>query len=262
MMQADDLLRVNDLAGARATLVDLVRRAPDDQRARMFLFELFCICGEWDKALNQLRAVAQLSPEAALLATVYGQVIAAERVRADAYAGRTPFSVLVPSSDWIQLLAHGLTALAAGRRLEGEGLRDQAFDSALDTPGRLGDRAFGWVADADPRLGPSFEAVVSGRWGLVPFEAVTAINTPGPESLRDLVWLPVEIALRSGQSAAAFIPARYPGTEAEPSGEVRLGRVTEWREDLAGERPVGQRVWTFDEGEDVSFLDLRRLEMG
>ena len=72
-------------------------------------------------------------------------------------------------------------------------------------------RKFGWIADVDPRLGPCFEAIVAGKWGLVPFEAISRIKTEGPRDLRDVVWLPVEMALRSGQSAAALLPARYPG---------------------------------------------------
>jgi type VI secretion system protein ImpE len=261
MAQADELLREGDLAGARASLVGLVRASPDDQGARMFLFELLCVCGEWDKALAQLRAVAQLSPEAAMLATVYGQVIAAERVRADAYAGRAPFTVLSPSSDWVGGLAEGLGALAAGRRAEGEALRDAAFAAAGETPGRIGEQPFTWIADADPRLGPCLEAIVAGRWGLIPFEAVSGLKTEGPGNLRDLVWLPVEIALRSGQSAAALLPARYPGSESIDTPLLALGRATEWRDGPMGEVPLGQRLWMLNSGEEVGLLDVRRLDM-
>ena len=261
MAQADELLRQGDLDGARATLVESVRKAPSDQAARMFLFQLLAVSGEWDKAQTQLRSVAQLSPEAAMLAAVYNQAIGAERLRADAYEGRTPFPVLVASSPWVEQLAQGLTAMAAGRKEEGEALRDQAFDAATDTPGRLNDEPFLWIADADPRLGPCFEAIVSGKWGLIPFEAVDQIKSEGPKDLRDIVWLPVEMRLRSGQSAAALLPARYPGSEGADSPDLRLGRATEWRDGPAGEQPLGQRLWTFDTGEDVGVLALRQLDM-
>ena len=257
MTQADELLRAGDLDGARATLIESVKKAPSDQAARMFLFQLLAVAGEWDKAVTQLRSVAQLSPEAAMLASVYNQAIQAERQRADAYAGRAPFPVLVASSPWIEQLAEGLTAMAAGRTEEGSALRDQAFDAVPDAPGRFNDEPFLWVADADSRLGPCFEAIVSGKWGLVPFEAVTRIKSEGPKDLRDIVWLPVEMSLRSGQSAAALLPARYPGTEAADSPDLRLGRATEWRDDT----PLGQRLWTFDSGEDVGLLALRQLDM-
>jgi type VI secretion system protein ImpE len=40
MADADELLRAGDIEGARASLVDSVRKAPQDQPARMFLFQL------------------------------------------------------------------------------------------------------------------------------------------------------------------------------------------------------------------------------
>ena len=245
-----------DLSAVRAGLVEAVKRAPGDQGARMFLWQVMAVQGDWDKALVQLRALASLSGEAQMLATVYNQAVAAERVRADAYGGRTPFPVLVPSSPWVEQLAEGLGALARGDATEGGRLRDAAFDAAGDTPGEIDGVKFGWIADIDPRLGPCFEAVVGGRWGLIPFEAVTRIKTQGPQDLRDVVWLPAELFLRSGQSAAALLPARYPGSEAA-KGPAQLGRATEWD----GDTPIGQRVWAIDAGEETGLLDFRDLVM-
>jgi type VI secretion system protein ImpE len=271
MPQADELLRAGDLDGARASLVDVVKRTPDDQPARMFLLQLMIVCGEWDKAVAQLRALGSLSPEAAMLATVYNQAIDAEKRRLEAYAGKRPFEVLVASSPWVTQLAEGLTQLAAGKTAEGEALRDEAFDAAGDTPGTVAlgeaaegepdaanDKSFLWIADADPRLGPCFEAIVAGKWGLVPFEAVSRIKVDGPNDLRDLVWLPAEMMLRSGQSAAALLPARYPGTESSDQADLRLGRATDWRDD---ETPLGQRLWTFDDGSETGILSVSRLDM-
>jgi type VI secretion system protein ImpE len=254
----DDLLRSGDLDGARAALIDAVKRAPSDPSARMFLWQLMAVSGEWDKAVNQLRTLAQLSAEAQMLATVYHQAIEAEKVRADAYAGKTPFNVLVSSSPWIDTLALSLAATAAGNAAEGARLRDEAFDEAGDTPGAIKDEKFAWIADVDSRLGPCFEAVVSGKWGLIPFEAVSRIKTEGPRDLRDVIWLPVELSLRSGQSAAALLPARYPGTQ-DCTSDLKLGRATAWRGEGDDEVPVGQRLWTTDSGLEFGILDFNEL---
>ena len=255
-MHGDDLLRSGDLAGARAALVSAVKAQAGDASARMFLWQVMAVQGDWDKAASQLRALASVSGEAQMLATVYHQAITAEAQRASAYAGRAPFPVLVSSSPWIDTLAAGLGAMAAGRVEEGAAQRDAAFDDAGDTPGEIDGAPFTWIADADPRLGPCFEAIVAGRWGLVPFEAVSRIKTEGPRDLRDVVWLPVEMALRSGQSAAALLPARYPGTEAA-SDPLRLGRATEWDGDV----PLGQRLWSRDDGAETGVLDFREIVM-
>ncbi|RYF97928.1 MAG: virulence protein SciE type, partial [Caulobacteraceae bacterium] len=166
----------------------------------------------------------------------------------------------VSSSPWIDTLAQSLTATAAGRSDEGERLRDEAFEAAGDTPGKIGEHKFNWIADVDSRLGPCFEAIVQGKWGLIPFEAITRIKTEGPKDLRDIVWLPVELSLRSGQSAAAFLPARYPGFETE-SNQVKLGRATEWREDQGGEHPVGQKLWSTDADLEIGILDFTDLQL-
>lgn len=258
MSIGDDLLRAGDLEGARASLIETVKHAPNDQSARMFLWQLMALSGEWDKAINQLRALAQMSAEAQMLATVYHGVIKAERQRLDAYAGEAPFKVLVSSSPWIDTLAESLAAAAKGDAETADRLRDEAFDAAGDTPGSIKDYKFAWIADIDSRLGPCFEAVVSGEWGLVPFEAVTRIKTEGPRDLRDIIWLPVELALRSGQSAAALLPARYPGTESA-SNLLKLGRATEWRDGPGGEQPVGQRIWTTDTDLEIGILDFNEL---
>jgi len=256
-MTADEYLKDGDLNGARAELVGILKRSPEDQRARMFLFQLLCICGEWDKATTQLRALASLSPEAEMLAAAYNPLIEAEKARAAAFSGAAAVPILIATSDWVEVLARSITAGAQGRTDEADALRDQAFDAAPSIPGEFNGRRFGWIADADSRFGPSLELIVGGRWGLVPFEALTELTSEGVQDLRDLIWLPVELTMRSGQSASGFLPARYPGSEAA-GAQARLAKVTEWAEGGAG---LGQRLWTFDDGEDVGVLSLRQLQL-
>jgi type VI secretion system protein ImpE len=261
MDQIDELLTSGDLDGARAALVERVRAAPDDQASRMFLFQLLLVLGEWDRAKTQLRTLAQLSPPAQMLAVVYDQLIEAERKRTDAFAGNAPFRILVSTSPWIEKLSRALEISARGDGESGAALRDEAFGEALNVPGKWNDKPFGWIADADPRFGPCFEAVVAGNWGLVPFEAVSSLKSQGPRDLRDLIWLPVEMALRSGQSAAGFLPVRYPGTESSSDGRLRLSRATDWRKADHGDAGIGQRIYFTDAGDEYDILSLRTVEM-
>ena len=260
MSKADELLAAGDLEGARAALVETVRAAPADQSARLFLLQLMMVCGEWDKAAVQAKALTSLSPQAEMLSVLCNQLIAGERQREDAFAGRQPFKVLVPTSPWVDDLAAALTALAAGDIGQAEALRDSAFDAAPNTPGECDGRKFGWIADADPRFGPCLEVVIAGAWGLVPFEAIAAINSEGAKELRDLAWLPVQLELRSGQTAAAFLPTRYPGAASE-NATLRLARGTDWREGPLGDVGAGQRLFSLSDGEDLPILELRRLTM-
>ncbi|HVM99760.1 MAG TPA: type VI secretion system accessory protein TagJ [Caulobacteraceae bacterium] len=259
MADADALLRAGDLDGARAALVEAVRRAPSDQPVRMFLFQLLCVLGEWEKALVQLRALAQLSPEAQMLAVAYGQAIEAEQFRAKVFRGEAQPALLVKSSPWAGDLAGALAALCQGRAADAETMRNQAFEAAPDTPGELDGRAFDWITDSDQRFGPSVEAIIAGQWGLVPFDAIERIESEGPKDLRDIVWYPVQLAFKTGQSVAALLPTRYPGGETEESVNLRLARGTDWADQTWGQAGRGQHEWSLSDGTEAGLLSLRRL---
>jgi type VI secretion system protein ImpE len=256
---ADALLRAGDLAGARAALVAVVRSQPADEQARMFLFQLLALAGEWDKARAQLQALAQLSPEAQMLAVAYGQAIEAEALRARVFAGEARADVLVDADGWAAGLADAVQLLAQGRTEEGLAARDAAFDAAPDASGTFNDTAFEWIADCDSRFGPALEAIVGGRYGLIPFDAIEKITSDGPVDLRDLVWYPVQIAFKAGQSVAAMLPARYPGTETSAESAEQLARATSWAEAPWGEAGRGQHLLTLDGDDDQGLLALRTL---
>lgn len=259
MSQADALLRSGDLGGARAALVALIRTQPSDEQARMFLFQLFAVTGEWDKARAQLQALAQLSPEAQMLSVAYGQALDAERQRSAIFAGAEDMPLLLGEDGWAQGIAKAISLLAKGDEAAAVAVRDEAFDNAPDMPGTIDGQHFDWLADADGRFGPTFEAIVAGRYGLIPFDAVAAIKSEGPRDLRDTVWYPVQMAFRNGQSVAAFLPARYPGSETAADDAVKLARVTSWSDHEWGQEGAGQRLWTFSDGDDRGLLELRSL---
>jgi protein involved in temperature-dependent protein secretion len=260
MADADALLKSGDLDGARSALVERVRAAPSDQSVRMFLFQLLCVLGEWDKALAQLRALAQLSAEAQMLSAAYSQAIAAEQMRAKVFRGEAAPSLLVKSSPWAGDLVGSLVALTRGRLAEAEAMRDQAFDAAPDTPGELDGVSFDWIADSDQRFGPAIEAIIAGQWGLVPFAAIERIESEGPKDLRDIVWLPVQLAFKTGLSVAALLPVRYPGGEADADPALRLSRGTDWADQPWGHAGRGQHEWSLSDGREVGLLSLRRLK--
>lgn len=261
MGDADALLRSGDLQGARAALVEVVRTQPSNERARMFLFQLLSVLGEWDKAHGQLTALAQLSAEAQMLSVAYGQAIEAERQRADVFTGRARARQHV-ASDWAEPLLDALELFGSGREEEGIAARDAAFEAAPDTPGTLDGEAFEWIADADGRFGPSFEVIIGGRYGLQPFDQVERVQSNGAADLRDIIWYPVLIAFREGRTAAGLIPARYPGTEHEGTAGERLAQATGWGERSWGQSGIGQRLLALSTGEERGLLSLRSLDFG
>lgn len=256
MSEADELLQKGDLDGARRVLVEAVRNRPSDVPARLFLFQLLAVTGDWTKARTQLTALAQLSPEAQMLSVVYGQAIEAEAERAAVFAG-TATAIIHGGSDWAGGIAEAIRLDAIGEPAEASAVRDAAFAAAPDTPGTVNDHAIEWIADADPRFGPVVEAIVGGRYGLLPFGAISALAADGPKDLRDLVWYPVEITLKAGPRVAALLPVRYPGSAT--SVAAKLARATEWGNDGLGE---GQRIWAGSDGVDHDLLSIRSLQLG
>ena len=255
---ADQLLKDGDLDGARRALVEVVRAKPGDPQARMFLFQLLATAGEWDKAKTQLATLAQLSPEAGMLAVAYGQAVDAERERAEVFAGTKRMALLV-ESEWATAQVDAIEHYAHGRRAEGDSARDAAFEAAPDTPGTLDGAEFEWIADADSRFGPAFEAIVGGRYGLIPFDAVASLKSEGPKDLRDTVWYPAQVALKTGNSVAAMLPARYPGSEAAADVNERLGRATAWHDTQWGQAGSGQHLWTLSTEDERDLLSVRQL---
>ncbi len=259
MATADELLRNGDLDAARAALVEVVRAKPADAETRMFLFQLLALLGEWDKARQQLGTLAQLSPEAQMLSVAYGQAIDAEKQRAAFFASGGDIHVHGGASGWSGDLALSLSLFAQGKPGEAEEARDRAFDAVPETPGAIDGVNFDWIADADSRFGPSLEAIIGGRWGIVPLDSVIKIVSTGVRDLRDLVWYPVQITFRSDQSVAAMLPGRYPGTESCSDNQARLARTTSWHDGPSGEAGQGQRLLSLSTGEDVGLLTLRTL---
>ncbi len=258
MADADTLLRAGDLDGARQALVGIVRADPANQQARMFLFQVLAVAGEWDKALSQLQALAQLSPEAQMLAVAYGQAITAEKERAAVFAGTAPMALLAGEGGWAEGVAQAITALVQGEVAQAEDLRGAAFDAAPDMPGHFDGHGFQWIGDADSRFGPAIEIILTGRYGLIGLDQLSAIRSKGPHDLRDTVWYPVEVFFRTGHSAAAFLPARYPGSESA-GDELRMGRATDWTDQDWGQQGFGQHVWTLSDGSDRGLLETRNL---
>lgn len=262
MSDADALLRSGDLDGARAALIEVVRTEPSNQQARMFLFQLLAIAGEWDKAKRQLDLLAQLSGEAQMLSVAYGQAIAAEAQRAAVFAGTERAHQHV-ASDWAEGVVDAIEHFGQGRIADGEAARDAAFDAAPDTPGKFnGEDEFDWIADADSRFGPCFEAIIGGRYGIQPFDQVEQIRSEGPRDLRDIVWYPVQIAFKTGQSVAAMLPARYPGSESASETAERLARSTSFIDQPWGAAGRGQHVWSLSTDDERDLLSLRLLAFG
>src|SRR5580765_8165726 len=209
---AEQNLRSGDPASALARLTEDVRARPSDAKLRVFLFQLLCVLGQWERALTQLKVASELDALALPMAQMYGDAVRCEVVRAEVFEGRRSPMVLGEPDQWLALLIESRLRAGRGEPGPSEDLRRRAFDDAPASSGTVDGQAFEWIADADSRLGPVLEAVINGRYYWVPFARVSSVTLEAPEDLRDLVWMPAHLQFENGGESLSLIPTRYPGS--------------------------------------------------
>jgi len=259
---AEELVRAGDPVAALVRLQEDVRARPADPKLRVFLFQLLCVLGQWDRALNQLKVASELDAGTATMAQVYGDAVRCEIVRNDVFSGKRAPMVFGEPDQWLALLIEALLSAGKGEASRSEELRLRAFDEADTSSGEINGEPFAWIADADTRLGPVLEAIINGRYYWLPFSRLSAVTIEPPEDLRDVVWMPAHLQFENGGESVALIPTRYPGSEqADGDGLLALARKTTWREVAPGvHHGVGQRVLTTDAAE-VPLMDIRSLSI-
>jgi type VI secretion system protein ImpE len=244
-----------------ARLENEIRGNPGDVRLRTYLFQLLALRGRWDRALSQLQMTAQLSKAAIPMAQAYREAIRCEVYRAEVFAGRRQPSIFGEPPAWAGGLVESLRLLAQGNVAEASAMRSEALEAAPTTPGRIGDTAFEWIADADSRLGPMCEAIIDGKYVWVPFTALSGVKIEPPTDLRDFVWASGQLAFTNGGGTVALLPTRYPGSEASDDPAIFLARKTVWEErDPETFVGLGQRLWATDQGE-FALLDGRDIAL-
>ena len=237
----------------------MIQKQPQRSDLRIFLFQLYCVQGEWMKASTQLDVLLELDPASKPMVETYREALRCEALRREVFDGKRSPLVLGAPQDWLAMMIEALRVDAEGRPDAAAQLRARALEAAPATSGKLDDAPFAWLADADSRLGPVVEAIINGKYYWVPVSRLIRIEIDKPADLRDFVWTPATLTLENGAANVALIPTRYPGTERETDNALRLARATDWREQPGGAwHGVGQRMLTTDQTE-IALLDVRVL---
>ena len=261
LVLAEQSLQAGKLHDTLARLQEEVRARPADGPLRVFLFQLLCVLGQWERALNQLQVLAGLDENSLMLARIFQPVIQCEVFRGEVFNGKRTPLIFGDPLEWIGSIIQANQMLAAGQTQPAAQLRDQAFELAPATTGKVNEQPFEWIADADQRLGPLLEVFLEGRYYWVPWVRIKRVFMEKPSDLRDLVWMPAQFVWANGGEAFGYIPSRYPGTQEETEDALRLSRRTEWS-DLGGVFAVGrgQRMLVTDQAE-YPLLECRTIDL-
>jgi type VI secretion system protein ImpE len=226
-MKPQELLQAGHLDEAIAALGSELREQPSDAQRRMFLFELLCFVGNYDRAEKQLGILEEHPDTSRETAMYYRMVLAAERLR--------------------QSLAESGDYPATGG------------DSG---PGTWNGTPFTRLEDADPRQPSHFEFITTGGYHRIPLPDLLSVEMNAPARLRDLIWSPAQARFRQrpDQPVDVLIPVLTPGAFRHPDPLVRLGRMTVWERRNDVDVPCGQRLFQADDTE-WAVLDLRELKL-
>ncbi len=258
-MKAEDLLKQGDLAATLAAVMDNVRNDPAKAENRTFLFQLLAVTGDWDRALNQLNVAGELEASALPMVQTYREALGCEALREQVFAGERSPLIFGDPEQWIALALEAVKLDAQGDHKAAAAMREEAYEAAPATPGTVNGEPFDWLADADSRIGPFFEAVLNGGYYWIPMHLVASVTIEPPEDLRDLVWVPANFSWANGGQSIALLPVRYPETQRSSNDVLRLARRTEWEEKGEGSYfGLGQRMFATDQ-KDYSLLDLREV---
>lgn len=261
MLAAAETLRSGNPEEALVQLQEQVRKNPANSQYRTFLFQLMTVLGQWDRALNQLKVLGDMDASTLAMVATYRDALHCEAYRGEVLGGKRTPLILGEPEPWMALMFDALRLGGEGQWEKAADVRAQALEQAPTTPGKINGEPFEWIADADSRIGPMLEAVVSGKYYWIPFHRIRKLTVEQPTDLRDLVWTAAQVTFANDGETIALIPTRYAGSELDPESRIKMARVTEWEEKPGGSfLGKGQRLFATNVGEHP-ILDARTIEL-
>lgn len=260
MTEARELLAAGKLLEASEKLVGEVKANPTDASRRTFLFELSCFTGDWDRAERQLDVIGHQSVQAELGVSVYRANMKAEKERARVFSeGAEPHFLSEPPA-YVDLYLAAINHVRQGQLAEAHAALEQAEEDRPASAGKHDGISFQDFRDYDDFVAGVLELIVKDRYVWLPFEQIKRLEIMPPRQLRDLLWASVRIEALDGTVGEVYVPSLYVGTSTHPDDQVRLGRITDWKqigEDLL--RSFGLRLFAVD-GNEKSLFEAGVLE--
>jgi type VI secretion system protein ImpE len=236
-----------------------VRAHPSQVKHRWELFQLLCILGHWERAIQQLQVCAKQQPDEIAMAHVCRDLIRAERSRSRVFAGKQPPGFVFEPSPWMLGLVEALRLSAHGEIEAADYVRETALENAQTVRVRFPHGEAEWITDSDSRLGPMCEVITAREYRWLPLANIAKWNVERPATLLEVIWAPCTLMLVDSSTVRGLLPARYP-LSTDDDDATRLGRRTAWRE--AGRTAVigmGQKTWATSVG-DFSVFELTSCE--
>src|ERR1700722_9457894 len=136
-MTAEQLLKDGRLDEALKELQQAVRDDPANAKSRVFLFQLFSVQGDWNRADTQLKVLADMDSDSMMLSRIFEPVLVCEAIRGEVFAGKRTPIVFGEPPEWVGFLAEAMSFFGKGEFRAGAKLRDKAFEAAPTSAGKV-----------------------------------------------------------------------------------------------------------------------------
>ncbi len=260
MNEAKKLLDNGDLNGAIEAALNLVKAKPTDIKARTFLFELSCFSGDWERAEKQLEVIGQQDINAMIGSEIFKQNFTAERDRISAFTeGLIPECLLQPPN-YVEGILEAMTYVRENELAKARETLDQVEETRPVFACKINGEDSGDFRDYNDFTMCVFEAIVKGSYTWLPFEQIESVKFEPAVSLRDVYWRQADVEMINGTQGEMFLPALYAESFKSENNEIRLGKVTDWR-DMGEEIFAGEGLRLFQhEGGYLPMTDLKTIE--
>jgi len=258
-MDAKELIRAGRLSEARTQSIEEVKASPADAGKRTLLFQIRCLCGEWDKAECDLDIIAAMDVNREAGAQVYKNLLSAEKERLEVFRnGRRP-SFMPGTPPYIETWYAACEKLAEKKIEESAELFSQIDSQTSVLSGTLNGKSFSGIKDTDIYVSRFLEVFAHERYVWVPFEAVRELTITPPKTLFDLIWAPAVVTTWKGLTLNCFLPVLYAESYLNEDDHIKLGRITDWKK-LGGpfDKGMGQHVYEIGKDE-VAILEVSEI---
>lgn len=260
MNEAKTQLDAGDLGGAVEAALNAVKKSPTDVKARTFLFELACFAGDWERAEKQLDVIGHQDDNAMIGSLIYRQNLKAERDRLKLFSDSQKPEFIMSPPDYVIGLLMANNRLREGNAAEARKLLDEVENERPAFSCKINGEAAEDFRDYNDLTNCVFEVIVKDTYIWLPIEHVEKIEFIAPKSLRDLYWIQAKVETTNGTNGEMFFPSLYANSFKSGDDQIRLGRMTDWRE--AGEEIfIGEGMRMFwSDGKDKPILELKEIE--
>ena len=260
MEEARALLDAGNLSGAIEAALKIVKAKPTDVQARIFLFELSCFSGDWARAERQLDAIGHQDINAAVGSLIYRQCLEVEKKREKLFSDGLMPEFIAPPPQYVMEMIYAINRIREGNIGEAREVLDKVEEDRPAFACQINGEEVEDFRDYNDVTFAILEVIIKDTYIWLPIEQIEKLTISKPKTLRDLFWLQAEFETTNGTKGELHIPTLYANSYRHEDDQVKLGRMTDWR-DLGKDLYIGEgarRFWM--NGQDRSILEINKIE--